>query len=807
MQNILILLLALLGAASGIAADRGLFQEITKRDTIEGNDTIVFFYEDFNDGEYTRNPIWREDIRQTCAPEAPRLIVANGVLSSYQSGGGTCGTNAAIEVDLNIPVTSSTRIMFDVKPTFSTVDEGAGWFDVEYPVYVILWLIDEDNRLLRLMFGYNYRGGESFYEKDNISMAFPNCRQDEWLRNEVFVLRKFYPSAKTIKRLKIGSSGWDYEGSFDNITIFSDNRDLENIMPDEQTEPGLHPGGQDYGAASKQEKAIAKYKMDLELNERLGDDKAISRYSYIVGEAYLQSGLYDSAVAYLQQSLELSRAARDRDATIMSLRRLAEIYLVWNEYQKALETYNELLFLYREKDDTEGAIFSLNEMAEIYSNTGKTSLAVEYFENALELSRKKGNPGDVAASLESLGNLYSKTGNLRQALDYFNESMKIYEKEGDLNSLALNLLIIANVYVDLREYDLAIDNLNKSINIARKQNLKDLLSRIYLSYSKVYDRMGDNKTALGYYKLYNEAKDLVSGQEREEVISDLHTRYQIELKEKEIELLNKDMEIQVLETNRQKIQKNIYIGLVAFAFVVMIIILLLYNRYKLRKEKQQLDLERQKQETENKLLLSQINPHFIFNSLNSINSFITGKDVRTAQTYLTMFADLMRGTLENTRKSHVSLDEEINALKLLLELERLRFGNKFDYTISIDEDIDVTATYIPPMLVQPFVENAIIHGIKHKKEKGNISLKFSLKDNTIHCTVTDDGVGREKASELLAHSKHMHRSLGLQLTNERLALLGKQSKLPLNVSITDLKDEAGKPSGTKVDLMLPFESD
>jgi len=319
--------------------------------------------------------------------------------------------------------------------------------------------------------------------------------------------------------------------------------------------------------------------------------------------------------------------------------------------------------------------------------------------------------------------------------------------------------------------------------------------------------MGDNKTALRYYKLYNETKDLVSGQERNEVINNLHTRYQIELKENEIELLNKDMEIQVLETHKQRIQKNIYIGLVVFAFLLIIFIILAYNRYKLKKEKEQLDLEKQKQETENKLLLSQINPHFIFNSLNSINSYITGKDIQTAQSYLSTFAELMRNILENTRKLLIPLSKEIKTLQLMLELETLRFNDKFEFAIDLQEDIDPENTYIPPMLIQPFVENAIIHGIKNKPGKGNINIGFAIRNNVISCTITDDGVGREKAAEILSRSKHKHKSIGLRLTKERLALLSEQSGSTLQVEITDLRNKNGETSGTKVELNIPFESD
>ncbi|MBN1340189.1 MAG: tetratricopeptide repeat protein [Bacteroidales bacterium] len=792
----------------GIAGDDDVVQ---KKDTGELplKDTLIFFSENFNDGDFTLNPEWKEDIRQTCAPEPPTIKVTDGVLRSFQAGAGTCGNNAAIETDLNIPVSDSTKIRFDVKPSYSTVDEGAGWFDVEYPAYIIIWLTDQDNRLMRLMFGYNYRGGESFYEKDNISLAFPSCRQDEWIRSEVFVLRKYYPAAKLIKRIKVGSSGWDYSGYFDNIMIFNDSPDRfsGSVINTDYRVPAIESGGTGYGSVNKQDKAIGKFKADLEMNKRLGNMMTVNKFCYLVGNSYLNAGNYDSAMVYLQQSLELSKMLPDYDAVIITMRRMAEVYLIWNEYGKALDMYNELLARYEEREDLDGILFSLNGVAEIQFLTGNSTAAIEFYQRLLDLNRQKGHSAEVAVTLENLGNVYSRTGQARLALQCFTQSMKIHEKEGDFNSLALTLLIIANIHAGLKEYALSIDYLNKGIQIARKQNLRDLLSKIYLSYSDIYDQMGDNKTALGYYKLYNEAKDLVSGREHDEALNDLHARYQIEIKEREIELLSKDMAIQALETHRQKNQKNIYIGLVIFAFVLILLLLLLSNRYKLKKEKQRSDLEKQKQELENKLLLSQINPHFIFNSLNSINSYITGKDLQAAHSYLTMLAGLMRSILENTRKPVITIEDEISTLEMLLELEKMRYDNKFEYRLYVSDEIDPGNTWIPPMLVQPFVENAIIHGIKHKAGKGHIDIGFSMQSNLILCSICDDGIGRKKAAEILSRSKHKHKSLGLQLTGERLALLEMLSGSTLKVQITDLENDRGEATGTRVEMLIPCETE
>jgi len=435
--NILFFLL-MQGAGLGFTAGDFDIEQSDLQEYAPKDDTVFFFSENFGDGDYSMDPAWKTAKRQSYAPEAPILKVDDGVLKFHQSGAGTCGSNASIEIDLNIPVSSNTKIKFDVKPTYSTVDEGAGWFDVEYPVYIILWITTQNNRLARLMFAYNYRGGESYFEKDNISMAFPSCQQDVWLRDEVFTLRRFYPEAKSVKRVKAGSSGWDYTGYIDNIMIFNDIRDnsYDSVLSRDDSAVGLESGGMDYSLYSKQEKAIEKYKKDLEINSRLGDEKNINRSSYLVGYSYLSAGNYDSAMVDFRRSLDLCRITGENGSMIMTLNKMAEIHLVRDEHDLALETYEQLLSLYEEKKDTVGITISLNKLAEIYFLENKSDLSIEYFKRSLDMRRQTGILTDIAASLESLGNVYSKSGKMQLALDYFSEAIKIYKKEGELNSLA-----------------------------------------------------------------------------------------------------------------------------------------------------------------------------------------------------------------------------------------------------------------------------------------------------------------------------------------------------------------------------------
>ncbi len=223
-----------------------------------------------------------------------------------------------------------------------------------------------------------------------------------------------------------------------------------------------------------------------------------------------------------------------------------------------------------------------------------------------------------------------------------------------------------------------------------------------------------------------------------------------------------------------------------------------------KKEAEKLSREIELATNELKALRAQMDPHFIFNSLSSIQSFIMTKDEDSALKYLNKFAKLMRMILSNSEKSSVTIREEIDSLKLYLELEALRWENKFDYEIKISPEVETDFHKIPSMLIQPYVENAIIHGISAKENgKGKIEITISQTDTYIICTIADNGIGRKKSEELKKNSSHpKHESMGMKITNERLEVLNRIHKSNLSVNIID-EEENGIATGTKVEIFIP----
>ena len=220
-----------------------------------------------------------------------------------------------------------------------------------------------------------------------------------------------------------------------------------------------------------------------------------------------------------------------------------------------------------------------------------------------------------------------------------------------------------------------------------------------------------------------------------------------------------------------------------------------------------METKQQMADIEMQALRAQMNPHFIFNCLNSINRYIVKSDQATASLYLTRFAKLIRLILDNSNSKTVTLANELEALHLYIEMESIRFEKKFTYTITVDDDVHPDHVYVPPLIIQPYVENAIWHGLLHKDQSGQLMIHVSMKGaGLLECVVEDNGVGREKAKELKSKSASNSKSLGMKLTESRLAILNQHSNWGASVEVVDLKSQDGEAAGTRVILRMAVDA-
>jgi hypothetical protein len=205
-----------------------------------------------------------------------------------------------------------------------------------------------------------------------------------------------------------------------------------------------------------------------------------------------------------------------------------------------------------------------------------------------------------------------------------------------------------------------------------------------------------------------------------------------------------------------------------------------------------------------KALRSQMNPHFVFNAINSVQYFITNNDPKSSQKYLSKFAKLIRYVVDNSKPAAIPLSKELEAIGIYLDLESLRFKDKFEYAITVNSNVDVNMVHVPSMLIQPYVENAIWHGLMHKKGESKIDIKLEMKENILLCTIEDNGIGRKKSAEIksLQHNE-IHKSVGMSITRERLEIFNQMNHTNLSIRIIDLEDAHGNGTGTRVEVNIP----
>ncbi|RLD61122.1 MAG: hypothetical protein DRJ05_03310 [Bacteroidetes bacterium] len=553
----------------------------------------------------------------------------------------------------------------------------------------------------------------------------------------------------------------------------------------------------------------------LRIAIELDNEKFLSTIYTNLGYDYTYLGNYEKALDYNLKSLDIKNKMlengilKNRKSITQSYNNIGSIYSSLKQYPKALEYHQKALGIRKELLDSAGIARSLHNIGSILEKQDKLEKALGYYQEALDIRERLDGKREIAETLNNMGVVQKATGNQERALRSFNEALEIFNEINYKSGATPTINNIAGIYLEQKNPDMAYPYLIEGVEMAKETGQKKTLSEIYANLVEYYTLKGDYKRAFETQGKFLIIKDTLYSTDLVEKVSEMQVKYETERKEKEIEILARDKKIQSLKIKKQSVQLYVLFG---FIVLTLIITNLIFNRVKLKQQNVRTQLEKKNLETEQRLLRSQMNPHFIFNSMNSIQSFISGNDSFTAMTYLSKFAQLMRNILENSRKPFISLSEEINTLELYMELERIRFKQKFDYKITIEPGLAVETAYIPPMLIQPFVENSIKHGLRNKRDKGLLEIEFMQKHNFINCVVKDNGIGREKALELNRKKdtrpdgrQESHQSLGMQVTRERLIALSKEKRIDVNFEITDLKDNNGKAEGTLVKIQMPFE--
>jgi tetratricopeptide (TPR) repeat protein len=527
---------------------------------------------------------------------------------------------------------------------------------------------------------------------------------------------------------------------------------------------------------------------------------------------YRARGNFQKAIEYLLKGLEVRKKIGDKPGMMFSLARVGDMYQAVGQSETALKYYLEALRLNGE--NTTDALF------DIYGSIARLYMELKRYEEArkyIDLALKNGSEWHQLL----LARFYFETGLPGKALAIYEQVMTITQKKPDYSLLASSLMGICQVYELKQNYGAAIKFAKNAFQIANEHTIRWIISDAANKLSLLYAIQGNYRKAYNYEKIYRSIADSLSSADAHIKLDFLESKNEILEKQSSIELLNKENQIKEQQLKREALIKKIFIAGIAFILLIAVVLfrnsLLKRKNEKHRRELAENELQIQKLEGERtkaafqqqatelemQALRAQMNPHFIFNCLSSINRFILINKTEAASDYLTKFSRLIRMALHNSEKPLITLESELEALRLYLDLERLRFKNAFNYSITFINTIDINAVHIPPMLIQPFAENAIWHGLMHKKEKGNLEIEIFQQGDFLSCTIRDDGIGRKKAREMKSKSASTHKSMGVQITESRIEMLQQKEQLDAFITITDLVLPDGSTGGTEVLLKIP----
>lgn len=575
------------------------------------------------------------------------------------------------------------------------------------------------------------------------------------------------------------------------------------------------------------EEAINALKKAAAACKRAGDRQAEGTAYWEICSRLSGKGNYNDGFNYCQSALELTKASADEitarrpDEAIwsyqlveMSLLNMANLYVAAGDFNTAAD-YMKQNKEYQlshtpccPMDDAEAALF-------IKMNQPDSAL------NILEKSPANIKDKFFYKNYKAQALLLKKE--YQQSIKLLTEALPEVKNDNKFHSYSKLLIDLAYAYYEIGNYKSALNYANDGVKEANLFNIHPYRLEGYKILSSIHYSLKNYKNAFEYLQNYTQLKDSILNNQFYWRLNNYKKGAEDEKKLGQIKILSKDNKIKAQQLKQEGLIKSFLIaGLVLFCLIgVFVFRTLMFKRKneKLGREKiesemklQQLENQRNQAEFQRKAadlemqaLRAQMNPHFIFNCLSSINRFILKNESKAASSYLTRFSRLIRMVLINSQKNFITLEDELQMLRLYLDMERLRFKDSFSYRISFLNTIEVDNIFIPPLLFQPFCENAIWHGLMHKEGEGFLNIELSLEKNILSCTISDDGIGRQKAEEIKTRSAEKEKSMGLKITTERLALLNGEKGMHTFYEIEDMLDGNGMPAGTKVSLKISYK--
>ncbi len=608
-------------------------------------------------------------------------------------------------------------------------------------------------------------------EIDSLKNALSHCRYD----TAAVRIRYYLGLKSSISRI----SYWDSvvnDAHRLNVTLF-EGRSLNTL-------------GYQCRLQNQEEKAIVCLNKCYTIAEKIGNKRGMIPPLLNLSSLYVNRNEIKKSLGYCYQALKIAEEIKDRNKIAQINGEIGNCYFSLGEYNKALKAHTRCYELFNDTENEERNAYILLTIGNDYTQLKDTPAATTYY---LKTKKYSDSFGDCLTAVEinnSVASAYQLRKQFDSALVF---AKKAYDMSRRLNSelaMVSSMSMLADIYFHLNKYALAESTVREAIKISTSLNfvlqipvLADVLKKICL-------KKNDYKGAYEACELIMRNQDSLSQVNIQKQAAEKEFTYNLEKKENENKLLSQQNKIQSLQLTQNKL---ISLGLGSLLTLVLLVAFLLIRQSRLSARQKSTELEQ-------KLLRSQMNPHFIFNSLQSIQNFMLKHDAKEAVKYMSSFANVTRNVLENSRMEFIPLNKEIRLLENYLQLQKLRFKQRFEYEISVDETIDTGALSVPPMLAQPFVENAVEHGMRSIDTGGKIKVSYKLEEQYLIMEITDNGNGLNDAPK----NKGEHQSLATEITRERINLINLKARKKIIYSISALSPDSPSQKGVRVTFNIPL---
>lgn len=535
-------------------------------------------------------------------------------------------------------------------------------------------------------------------------------------------------------------------------------------------------------------KALVKFK-------ELGNMIQAGKTSGNIGLVYKKRGEYNKALEYYLEEVKIFTEINHKVGLPAIYLNMGNISVLMNNYSRAEGYYNSVLKIAEETDNVRDQINALNNLGVVNEKQNKFKEALKVYERSLKLILGTGN------SLRE-SRLYLNIGIIHRRTEAFDKAALYLKKSFDIRKLRGNYEELLGVYNEMfelalakKEYGEAGQFVGTMHDLAEMNKDTGWMIDVYAAYYKLYKETGKYKSALNFYEKHKEIGDSVQLALYEEKYNDLMAKHDMDHTKQKVVLMTQETKIQALEIDK----KNAW--LVAMIVIMLLGVIAIVVSFRINKLKAQHKL----MSLDQKVLLSQMNPHFLFNALTAVQSLVLDNESDKANLYLSELGSLVRNVLEDSREENISLRKELDTLEKYIALQKLRFNFPLDFRFDIDENIDLDELRIPPMLTQPFIENALVHANLQQVEKPEILIKLKLMDNgLVEFSIQDNGIGIEegKQQSMMKEKK----SLAMQIARDRIQIYNYKSKYQMKLDVIDLKHIEKNQQGTLARFIIPTQA-